>query len=180
MREYKIVFSGTAGAGKTTAIGAISDAQVVSTDVANNDPLLNKATTTVGLDFGLITLDDGDRVRLFGTPGQVRFDFMWRILAKDALGIVLLIDNSRPDPVADLNVYVDGFADALSRMPCVVGVGRQETHPEPGIDAFADSLGSRGLVVPVLPVDVRRRDDVLLLIDTLLAQAESRSHEGVA
>jgi len=178
MKEYKILFSGTAGAGKTTAIGAISDAGVVSTDVVNNDPALLKATTTVGLDFGLITLEDGNRVRLFGTPGQVRFDFMWRILATDALGIVLLIDNSRPDPLQDLDVYIDGFAQELASMPCVVGVGRQETHPQPGIDAFADRLDARGLLVPVLPVDVRRRDDVLMLIDTLLAQAECHLPES--
>lgn len=180
MKEYKIVFSGTAGAGKTTAIGAISESAVVSTDVANNDASLNKATTTVGLDFGLITLDDGIRVRLFGTPGQARFDFMWKILATDAIGLVLLIDNSRPDPLADLDVYADGFADELGRMPCVVGVGRHETHPEPGIDAFAERLGARGLIVPVLPVDVRNREDVLMLIDTLLAQAESQLQEGAA
>ncbi|RYF27787.1 MAG: GTP-binding protein, partial [Comamonadaceae bacterium] len=68
MKEYKILFSGTAGAGKTTAISAISETQVVSTDVANTDAALKKATTTVGLDYGSITLDSGDRVRLFGTP----------------------------------------------------------------------------------------------------------------
>lgn len=173
MREYKIVFSGTAGAGKTTAIGAISETDVVSTDVANNDASLQKATTTVGLDFGQITLDDGSRVRLFGTPGQTRFDFMWRILAKDALGLILLIDNSRPDPLADLEVYLDGFAAELAGMACVVGVGRHETHPEPGIDDFARRLEARGLLLPVLPVDVRQRDDVLMLIDTLLVQVES-------
>jgi signal recognition particle receptor subunit beta len=173
MKEYKILFSGTAGAGKTTAIAAISETRVLSTDVANNDESLAKATTTVGLDFGSIMLDSGERIRLFGTPGQSRFDFMWGILAKDALGLVLLIDNSRPDPLADLEVYLDGFAAQLEHMPCVVGVGRCETHPEPGIDAFADRLHARGLVLPVVPADVRRRDDVLMLIDILLSQAEA-------
>jgi len=36
-RELKIVFTGPMGAGKTTAIAAISDVPPVSTDVANND-----------------------------------------------------------------------------------------------------------------------------------------------
>ncbi len=140
---------------------------------------MKKATTTVGLDFGQITLDEGSRVRLFGTPGQARFDFMWRILAKDALGIVLLIDNSRPDPLGDLDVYLDGFAGELQSMASVVGVGRHESHPEPGIDAFVQRLEARGLMLPVLPVDVRQRDDVLLLIDTLLVQVESGLQEVV-
>lgn len=173
MKEYKILFSGTAGAGKTTAIAAISETPTLSTDVANNDTTLAKATTTVGLDFGSITLDSGDRIRLFGTPGQARFDFMWSILAKDALGLVLLIDNSRSDPLADLDVYLEGFRAELEHMPCVIGVGRLQTHPEPGIDAFADRLHARGLVVPVVPADVRQREEVLMLIDILVSQAEA-------
>ncbi|MBE7368395.1 GTP-binding protein [Ramlibacter pallidus] len=173
MREHKILFTGTMGAGKTTAIGAVSEVPPVVTEVANNDASVAKATTTVGFDFGLLTLDNGDRLRLFGTPGQLRFDFLWKILATNALGIVVLVDNSRPAPLEDLQAYVDGFAEQLRRLPCVVGVGRLSTHPSPGLDAYAEHLGRQGLAVPLLDVDVRRRDDVVLLLDTLLAQVEA-------
>lgn len=173
MREYKILFTGTMGAGKTTAIAAVSEVPPVVTDVANTDPSLAKATTTVGLDFGVMTLDSGDRLRLFGTPGQARFDFLWAILAQNALGLVVLVDNSRPAPLQDLQAYIDGFAAQLRTLPCVVGVGRLPAHPQPGLDDYAAYLGARGLAVPVLEVDVRERDDVLLLLDTLLAQVEA-------
>jgi signal recognition particle receptor subunit beta len=173
MNEHKILFTGTMGAGKTTAIAAVSETPPVVTDVRNTDASLGKAFTTVGLDFGLLTLDNGDRLRLFGTPGQVRFDFLWKILAQGALGVVILIDNSRPAPVDDLRTYLDGFADELRRLPCVIGVGRRETHPSPDTDAHAAAAAERGLALPVLDVDVRRRGDVLLLIDTLLMQIEA-------
>lgn len=173
MNEYKIVFTGTMGAGKTTAIAAISETAPVVTDVTNTDSSLAKSATTVGLDFGQLTLDNGDRLRLFGTPGQSRFDFMWRILAQNALGVIILIDNSRPDPLADLDMYLDGFAQELARMPCTVGVGRTQNHPSPALDDFSLRLERRGLVLPVLPVDVRQKDDVAMLIDTLLAQVEA-------
>lgn len=173
MKEYKLVFTGTTGAGKTTAINAISDAPAIKTDVANSDTSLDKALTTVGMDFGQLQLANGYRVRLFGTPGQTRFDFMWKILAQDAFGIIILIDNSRPDPLADLQLYLDGFAQTLASTPCVVGVGRSETHPLPGLDAFAAHLAQQGLVLPVIPVDVRKAEDVILLIDLLMAQAEA-------
>lgn len=173
MREYKLVFTGPMGVGKTTAIAAISDMQPISTDVANADTSVDKATTTVGLDFGDLTLDNGDRLRLYGTPGQSRFDFMWKILVNGALGLVVLLDNSRPDPLADLDVYLDGFADALPGMACTLGVSRLESHPVPGIDEYADRLEARGLLLPILPVDVRRREDVALLIDTIITQVET-------
>lgn len=173
MNEYKILVTGTMGAGKTTAIGAISDSPPVVTDVPNHDPSVAKAATTVGLDFGVLTLDGGDRVRLFGTPGQARFDFLWKILARNAIGIVLLADNSRPDPLQDLAVYLDGFDEELRRLPCAVGVGRLPSHPAPTLDDYVTLLAARGLAIPVLDVDVRRRGDVLMLLDTLLAQMEA-------
>ena len=173
MNEYKILFTGTMGAGKTTAIAAVSETPPIVTDVTNNDASHAKARTTVGLDFGQFTLDSGDRIRMFGTPGQSRFDFMWKILAKNALGMIILTDNSRADPLADLRVYLEGFADDLDTMPCVVGIGRLQTHPSPSMDDYIDELARHQRVLPVLDVDVRKKGDVLMLIDILLAQLEA-------
>jgi signal recognition particle receptor subunit beta len=125
--EHKILFTGTMGAGKTTAIAAVSEIAPIRTEVRNSDASVAKATTTVGLDYGELTLDNGEKLRLYGTPGQIRFDFMWRILARGALGLVILVDNSRPDPLADLDVYLDGFAELIEKTACVIGVGRTET-----------------------------------------------------
>ncbi|MGJ7544287.1 GTP-binding protein [Variovorax sp. LT1R16] len=175
MIEHKILFSGTMGAGKTTAIAAVSEIGPLSTDVRNTDESMTKPTTTVGLDYGELTLDNGERLRLYGTPGQQRFAFMWDILARGALGLVILIDNSRPDPLADLDMYLDGFAELIGRSACVVGIGRTETHALPDIDAHSRHMAARGVLCPVLPVDVRERAQVLQLLDLLLLQLESRS-----
>jgi signal recognition particle receptor subunit beta len=179
MKEYKLLFTGTMGAGKTTAIGAISDIAPIITDVANTDQSVAKERTTVGLDYGILSLDNGDRIRLFGTPGQSRFDFLWKILVRNALGMIILTDNSRPDPLADLEVFLDGFAEHLDTTPCAIGVGRLDTHATPSLDAYGDLLERRGLILPILQVDVRRRDDVILLIDTLLAQMQV-SGQGIS
>ena len=174
MTEPKLVFSGPPGAGKTTAIAALSDIPPIVTDVRNSDASLAKTHTTVGMDYGEVKLAGDERVRLFGTPGQERFAFMWRILARNAMGLVLLLDNSRPDPRADLRLYLQAFGDLLRDTPCVIGVGRLDTHPEPSLDALADELDQLGWVFPLLAVDVRQREDVLLLVDTALAQLEAR------
>jgi len=175
MKDFKIVFTGTPGAGKTTAIAALSDTPPVTTEVRNSDARLDKAHTTVGLDFGQVDIGDGQCVRLFGTPGQARFEFMWRIVATDAAGLVLLIDNSRPDPLADFAAYLDAWRDLLPNMSCVAGIGRTEGRARPTVDDHADLLASRGLVFPVVAVDVRRRDDVLMLVDMVLALAQTRA-----
>ena len=180
MTEYKLLFTGTMGAGKTTAIRAISDIAPIITDVANNDLSVAKERTTVGLDYGMLALDNGDRIRLFGTPGQSRFDFLWKILARNALGLIILTDNSRPDPLADLEVFLDGYAEQLATLPCAIGVGRLESHPTPTLDDYGDLLERRGLILPIIEVDVRQRADVILLIDTLLAQMQANHPEHAA
>lgn len=171
MREYKILLTGPVGAGKTTAIGCVSETSPLITDVPNTDTSIDKQFTTVGLDFGQITLDNGDRIRLFGTPGQARFDFLWKILAKNALGVIVLMDNSRAAPLDDLSTYMQTFVES-SRLepPCVVGVGRMQAHPIPTLDDYAARLATEGWVFPILDVNVRNRSDVILLIDALLTQ----------
>jgi signal recognition particle receptor subunit beta len=173
MKEHKIILAGSMGAGKTTAIATISEVPPIVTDVTNTDRSVDKALTTVGFDYGLLTLDNGDRLRLFGTPGQERFRFVWPVVAKGAIGLIILLDNSRADPLADLDIYLTGFAEELTSIPCVVGIGRTECHPQPSPDQVAAALEARGYVFPVLAVDVRRRDDVVQLIDILFSQIEA-------
>ena len=120
-----------------------------------------------------LPVDNGDRIRLFGTPGLHRFDLLWKILSKGALGLIILADNSRPDPLADMSVYLNRFSEQLDTLPCAIGVGRLDTHPHPSLDHYANLLAEKNRIFPVIGVDVRRKDDVILLIDTLLMQLES-------
>jgi signal recognition particle receptor subunit beta len=175
MIEHKILFTGTTGAGKTTAIAAVSEVPPISTDVRNTDPGVSKAMTTAGLDYGELTLENGEKLRLYGTPGQQRFDFMWKVLARGALGLVILIDNSGPDPLAELGLYLRGFDQLIRDTSCVVAVGRMDTHDQPDLEAYVRHLESRDVLCPVLPVDVRDPVQVIQLIELLLLQLESKS-----
>ncbi|HVJ62570.1 MAG TPA: ATP/GTP-binding protein, partial [Tahibacter sp.] len=144
MSEVKLLFAGPMGAGKTTAIRAISQIEPISTEVENTDfSESTKAETTVAMDYGEITLDTGDKLRLYGSPGQKRFEFMWPLLARDALGVVVLIDNSRSDPLADLDDYLSAFTPQIGAGRVVVAVGRLDTHPQPTLDDYIDAVSRR-------------------------------------
>lgn len=170
MTEHKIIITGSMGAGKTTAVRTVSEVTPIVTDVALHERNVDKTMTTVGFDYGQLTLDNGERLHLFGTPGQSRFRFVWQAVAKGALGLIILTDNANADPLADLHLYLEGFAAELQCMPCVVGVGRSDTHPHPGLEIYADELERAGYLFPIIPVDARRKEDVTLLIDLLLSQ----------
>jgi signal recognition particle receptor subunit beta len=171
--ELKLIFAGPLGAGKTTAINAISTRSPVSTEVASHDRARpDKQTTTVGLDYGKIDLEDGMPLHLYGVPGQERFSFMWEIVGRGALGIVLLLDASSPTVMQDFRFHLASFGAIAPGQPLVVGVGRSKTIDDPCVEACQRVLAEKRSVEPVFSVDVRIRADVVLLIEALLAMLE--------
>lgn len=168
--EHKIIFTGPVGAGKTTAIGAISDIDVVKTEAgATDETALRKANTTVAMDYGVIHLDGGGKVHLYGTPGQERFSFMWDILTVGGIGLVLLIDNAREDPLADLELYLKAFKKFIDKNAVVIGVTRMDLSPRPGLYTFHTKLAELDVKAPVFEVDARSRDDIKLMLQALLS-----------
>lgn len=171
--QIKLVFTGNMGAGKTTAIAAISEIPVINTDVSmSSGASLNKERTTVAMDYGELTLESGDKLFLYGTPGQQRFDYMWQILIQGGLGLVILIDNSGSDPIGDLARYLDNFHDFIQDTGAVIGVTHMDIALRPDLQTYYHYLQGRGLQFPVFPIDARSRESVVMLIQALLAILE--------
>lgn len=167
----KIIFTGPMGAGKTTAIAAISEIPPISTDVRCSDAegMARKETTTVAMDYGYLNLDDGTRIHLYGTPGQERFDYMWKILTQGGIGLVLLLDNARPDPIADMIFYLDAFSAFIQETGAVIGITRVDVSQAFTLNDYQQALFQRGQILPAFEVDVRQTNDVKILIHALLS-----------
>ena len=82
----KIVITGPFNAGKSSFVHAVSDAAVS----------VDHLGTTVALDHGRVTMD-GLTADVFGTPGQARFDPILKIVAGQAVGVIVVVDSSKPD-----------------------------------------------------------------------------------
>ena len=173
MAENKIIFTGPVGVGKTTAIAALSDEPPVQTDASASDmTAVRKGYTTVAMDYGVIRLDENTKIHLYGTPGQERFDLMWDILSQGSMGLILLLDNTRANPLKDLKFFLDSFADLLETAPLVVGVTKMDIRAVPGIDVYQKYLAQNGFNVPVFEVDARNEEDVKQLVTAMLFQID--------
>ena len=167
--SYKIIIAGPVGAGKTQAIKVLSDKGVVTTEeIASDDVKNKKHTTTVAMDYGVMKLDSGEQVRLYGTPGQRRFDFMWEILSENSLGLVLLLNATEPDPVADLHYYLDSFMPLIKSSAMVVGITHAEDMPWDLHEKLSEALIERGIVANVTEVDARDRAQMYRLVRSLV------------
>ncbi|MDY6992611.1 MAG: ATP/GTP-binding protein [Pseudomonadota bacterium] len=171
MNNYKIIFTGPAGAGKSTAIATLSDIPVVITEekTRQKDPQhVYKRTITVALDYGLIKLNHKHKIHLYGTPGQQRFDFMWDILTEGGLGLILLIDNARLDPLADLRFFLNKFTYFIETTQVAIGVTRMDISMRPKLSEYYSLLKKMNLNAPLFEVDARRKRDIYLLLQALL------------
>ncbi len=172
----KLLISGMMGAGKSTAVAAISDVPPVRSEapIFAGEIRGGKTTTTVGFDYGHLQLADGRRVHIFGTPGQRHYDFMCRILAQGAIGLVILINHGVDTSIQELEYFVDLFARLIQETGAVVGVTHTDEAPDKPFHIYYDALSLRGVSLPVLPVDVREPEQMLTLLEALITVLEYR------
>ena len=168
---------GTVGAGKSTAIRAISDIEVVDTEVfASDDAAHLKASTTVSMDVGVLKLPTGDKLRLYGAPGQDRFDFMWDILLEHVQAVIVLVNHAAATPERDLAACLDEAARRLGqrKVPLAVGVTHFDQNPQRPMHIYDAVLREPPAVflnpeVPVLRLDARERGEVRALVGAVTA-----------
>lgn len=167
--NYKIIFTGPVGAGKTTAISSISDVPTIQTEEAASDEIKQiKDSTTVALDYGAIILKDQTRIHLYGTPGQKRFDFMWDILTNGGIGLLLLIDGSDKEALDNLKFFLKSFQKFIDETSVVVGITKQDDGKCYDIESYTQIINQGQPVIPIFEIDARNKNDIALMVETLL------------
>jgi signal recognition particle receptor subunit beta len=166
--------AGGFGVGKTTFVGSVSEIMPLTTEAVMTeasqgiDDLARtpgKATTTVAMDFGRLSLDSDLILYLFGTPGQHRFWFMWDDLVRGAVGAVVLVDSLR---LADSFPAVDYFEN--SQLPFIIGLNGWNGQ-FPHVESEVREALTLSAHVPIIRTDARERQAVKNTLITLVEHA---------
>ncbi|MEV6318986.1 ATP/GTP-binding protein [Streptomyces sp. NPDC051776] len=183
----KILISGGFGVGKTSMVSSVSEITPLRTEEVFTERSIEsddlsavelKATTTVAMDFGRITLADDLVLYMFGTPGQERFWHMWDDMLHGALGGIVLVDTRR---LESSFFAVDFFEER--GLPFIVAVNcfyGQRLHT-------SEQVGTALALAPNVRVetfDARHRTSclsiLLVLLDELISLRSAQLQRGAA
>jgi signal recognition particle receptor subunit beta len=171
MRSAKIIVTGPVRAGTTTLIRSLSEIAVLSTERKLGEREGGgQREATVALDFGRVTINRDLVLYLFGTPGEEPASLACGPLAEGSIGVVLVVDASRPRSIENA-VEIVQFLQDSSDVPYAVAANRLAQGDETRVTALRTALKVPSWV-PVIPCQVTERESskrvVLALLDRIL------------
>ncbi len=172
MEYRKLAFIGGVGTGKTCIIRTLSEIDTVKTDVESTIDI-GKSHTTVGIDYGRITLADDTVLGLYGVPGQSRYSFLWEIVNTSLWGLVVMIKYQEKNDYEEIAGLLKFFDPKRNNTPCVAVI----THAENASQDILETLKlevhcifeQQGINAPILKIDGREKHSSVTLLYTLNA-----------
>ena len=152
----RILVTGPFNAGKSTVVKALSEKSVS----------IDRMGTTVAFDYGNVNVT-GIEAEIFGTPGQERFEFIFKIFAREVSGVLLVIDATHPDELPRAKQMLELVGP---RIPFVVLANKSDLA-----GALSPSDISRQMdlapdvpVIPTVATESRRVRDALLILAEMI------------
>ncbi len=174
MAVFKLIVTGSFNAGKTEFIKQISEIEPITTDKPITEKELKdiKSLTTVAMDFGRLTIDEDLVLHIYATPGQERFSFIYPILIKNALALIILADATSKQSIEDVNNYYKAFF-GLKRLPTVIALTKTDMPNKLSDDDIGIILKNIPANTPILKINATNKEDVKKTVLFALEQLDN-------
>jgi len=166
MQTVKMVVTGPFSAGKTEFIQSVSEIDVVSTErkISSNAERSVKEATTVAMDFGNIHGKTFD-ITLYGTPGHTRFDPLIPSLLHHAMGVVVVIDATKPATFSRARDLIGLLAKEW--IPVVIAANKYDMKGAVDEQGIRSSLGIPG-DTPLFFISAQKKADTHRVLKSMV------------
>ncbi len=167
-KNLKVVFLGRPGSGKTTAISSVGRFFIGSDVKATDSVGLLKEQTTIGIDYNECSFQNGTKLRLYGTPGQIRYDYIQNQTVKNTDIYIILVDLTSVAPFAEFIYYKNiiesaGNTDALK----VAAFTHNDIREHSPITLSKEIRLKYHSEILTVKLDVRKKEEVLLMLENV-------------
>ena len=107
-KHKKILFIGSVGSGKSTIVKHLSSIPAITCEVDSTKDI-GKVSTTVGIDYGHITLNSSRKILLYGVPGQKKYSFLWNHAHQGSWGVVILVKNNDLNSIKEIDFIYKNY-----------------------------------------------------------------------
>ena len=165
----KILVAGHFASGKTTFVKTLTK-KILDTEkkIFHKTEREVKETTTVAMDFAEYETD-GYRLHIFGIPGQERFSFMWPILAKNAGGIIYLLDSADSTYWYQIFKQINMFRKIGLNVPFIFAANKQDLPNAMSIDEIRKKMKLPNWV-KIIPTVAFNEKSVRKVIESLIEE----------
>jgi signal recognition particle receptor subunit beta len=172
MEYKKLAIIGEVGAGKSQMVKTLSEITPFESE-AESTVDIGKKYTTVGIDYGRITLSEETALGLYGLPGQKRYSFLWEIVNKKLWGLLILIKFGEKPDYDNLDHLLNFFSPNENKVTCVVCVTHVDGASPEMLSVQGQEvkmmLAQKNIITPVFYIDPRKKDSALPVLHTINA-----------
>jgi hypothetical protein len=155
----RIVVTGPAKSGKSTFVNNAS-IEGISVDRVG----LDGDPTTVVMDLGMLHWKGFD-ITLYGTPGQPRFDLLISGILRHTMGVILMVDATKPRLLPRAKEMISLFAER--RVPMVIAANKNDLPGRMEEKEIRTALGIRN-DIPLFFISATRKADVRYVLESLV------------
>lgn len=167
MDYQKLAIIGEVGAGKSQMVKTLSEISPIETE-AKSSIDIGKEYTTVGIDYGRITLSDDMALGIYGVPGQERYSFLWEFVNRSLWGLLILVKYGEQPDYNNLNKLLSFFEPEQNQTTCIIGVTHCENADKTSLMVLGHEIRAilmhHNVVAPIINTDPRNRESAVSLL----------------
>jgi uncharacterized protein len=155
----KIVVTGPSDSGKSTFVANATEGSIpIDRTGKDRDPVPEV------MDYGWLRWRDFD-ISLHGTPGHTRYDPLIPPALKHAMGVVLVIDATKPDTFPRACYLIDMIEK--KKIPFVVAANKSDLPGSMPPESIREKLNLQRKI-PIYPISATQRSDVHQVLESLV------------